>query len=221
MDIVNKACINNYQLMQYFVRSCVDKNCEVCTHGRENDRRFEDPLWNQFPFNVYSQNFLLYEKLWDDISVNTTGISKHHRNVVNFSGRQILDMFSPSNFLWTNPEVLQATKQQSGQNLINGFNNLINDISRKNQGLKPMGADDYQVGVNVAATKGKVVYRNNLIELIQYEPTTTKVFAEPILIIPAWIMKYYILDLSEKNSMVGYLVNQGHTVFMISWKNPN
>jgi polyhydroxyalkanoate synthase len=220
IDVVNKSFVNNYQLMQYLVRSCVDKNCEVCTQGREHDRRFENQLWNQFPFNLYSQAFLLNEKLWDDVSSNTNGISKHHKNIVNFSGRQILDMFSPSNFLWTNPEVIQATIQESGQNLMKGFKNMINDVSRKNQGLKPTGADQFQVGTNVAATKGKVVYRNNLIELIQYEPTTTKVFAEPILIIPAWIMKYYILDLSPHNSLVGYLVNQGHTVFMISWKNP-
>lgn len=221
VEIVNKAFTNNYQLMQYFIKSCIDQNCEVCTQGREIDKRFENELWKKFPFNLYWQYFLLCERLWDEASGSMSGMSKHHRNIVNFSGRQILDMLSPSNFIWTNPEILQATSQQMGQNLIRGFHNFITDVSRKYQGLEPVGAEKYQIGINIAATKGKVIYRNNLIELIQYEPTTKKVFQEPILIIPAWIMKYYILDLSEHNSLVNYLVNKGHTVFMISWKNPN
>ncbi|MFI4936971.1 MAG: alpha/beta fold hydrolase [Candidatus Berkiellales bacterium] len=220
LDILKQAAMNNFQLMQYFAQSCADKNCEVCIQPQERDSRFEGEPWTKFPFNVLSQGFLLNEKLWNDATSNISGVSEHHQNVVNFSIRQILDMFSPSNFLWTNPEVLQATQQQAGQNLLRGFNNFINDISRKNKGLPPAGAEEYQLGVNVAATKGKVIYRNDLIEFIQYEPTTTNVFPEPILIVPAWIMKYYILDLSEHNSLVKYLVDKGHTVFMVSWKNP-
>ncbi|MBN9287998.1 MAG: polyhydroxyalkanoic acid synthase [Gammaproteobacteria bacterium] len=220
-NIAAKAITYHYQFMQYVAQSIFDKNCAVCTHGLEYDKRFENKLWVEFPFNLYSQYFLLCEKIWTEASSDPGGMNKHHHHMVNFTGRQILDMFSPSNFPWTNPEVLQATFNEGGLNLVRGGNYLLNDIYRKYKKLPPVGTEHYQVGMNVAATKGKVVYRNNLIELIQYEPTTSTVYAEPILFIPAWIMKYYILDLSEHNSLVKYLVDKGHTVFMISWKNPD
>ena len=132
----------------------------------------------------------------------------------------MLDMFSPSNFLLTNPEILQHTLRNGGMNLIDGFQNLMEDWERAISGKKPVGTENFVVGRDVAATPGKVVYRNRLIELIQYAPATDKVRPEPILIVPAWIMKYYILDLSPHNSLVKYLTEQGFTVFMISWKNP-
>lgn len=220
IDILNKSHHKNMQLLHYWFSSSLNPDCDVCIQSQEQDKRFIDPLWNQFPFNIYSQAFLLNESLWQDASTNTSGISKHHRNVVNFLGRQMLDTLSPSNFMGTNPEVIQATQKESGQNLIRGFHNYLQDFSRKIQNLPPSGADAFQVGQNVAITPGKVIYRNDLIELIQYEPTTAQVYPEPILIVPAWIMKYYILDLSQHNSLVKYLVDQGHMVFMISWKNP-
>lgn len=201
---------------QYFA----NKECEHCVHCRSEDHRFQSSLWNEYPFNFYSQAFLLCEQLWDEVTKDAWGTAKHHQYIVNFTGRQLLDIFSPSNFPWTNPEVLSATKQQGGQNFIKGFHNLLDDIIRYHRGLPPSETEKYQVGVNLAITEGKVIFRNHLIELIQYKPTTDSVYAEPILIVPAWIMKYYILDLSSHNSMVKYLVDQGHTVFMISWKNP-
>ena len=132
----------------------------------------------------------------------------------------MLDMFSPANFLWTNPEVLQRTMQQGGMNLVNGSHHLIDDWQSAVRGNKPGGAENFVVGRNVAVTPGKVVYRNRLIELIRYAPATARMRPEPVLIVPAWIMKYYILDLSPHNSLVKYLTGQGYTVFMVSWKNP-
>lgn len=186
-----------------------------------NDHRFKNELWNKYPFNVYSQFFLLWEKTLNEATTNVRGTSQHHEYVLNFVTRQVLDMFSPSNFSLTNPEVLAKTAKKGGMNFVNGFQNLCEDINRNMQKLPPVGTEDFKVGENLAVTPGKVVFRNQLIELIQYKPTTQKVYKDPVLIVPACIMKYYILDLSPQNSMVKYLVDQGHTVFMISWKNPS
>ncbi|MHB8820241.1 MAG: PHA/PHB synthase family protein, partial [Pseudomonadaceae bacterium] len=148
------------------------------------------------------------------------GVSRHHENMVTFAGRQWLDMWSPSNFVWTNPEVLEAISASGGANLWRGAMNFFDDAQRLALEDAPAGVEGFEVGKDVAVTPGKVVFRNHLIELIQYTPTTPDVYAEPVLIVPSWIMKYYILDLSPHNSMVKYLVDHGHTVFIISWKNP-
>ena len=221
LELINEATEKYSQFILYFMQSCSGQTSEPCVEGKCFDKRFENSLWCQFPFDVYSQFFLLNEHLWDEATTNVRGVSNHHENLVNFTTRQLLDIVSPSNFPFTNPEVIDATIKQAGSNFINGFNNWIEDASRTINKEPPMGSDAFKVGENIAITPGKVVYRNHLIELIQYDPTTPKVYAEPILIIPAWIMKYYILDLSPNNSMAKYLVNKGHTVFMISWRNPN
>lgn len=188
---------------------------------RSSDSRFKEEGWEQFPFNAFSEFFTLCERGWDEATSSIRGVSKHHEQVVHFSARQILDMLSPSNFVWTNPEILRVTLSEGGGNFVNGFHNFIEDLSRSYHKQPPVGTEKFKVGIDVAITPGKVIYKNNLIELIQYQPTTKKVYAEPILMVPAWIMKYYILDLSPNNSLVKYLVDHGHTVFMISWKNPS
>ncbi|MGC8638286.1 MAG: alpha/beta fold hydrolase [Isosphaeraceae bacterium] len=184
------------------------------------DRRFVDPAWRQWPFNLFEQSFLLMQSWWESATTHVWGVSRHDEAVVSFIARQLLDVVAPSNFPLTNPEVLKATIEQGGLNLIRGTENLVEDWEHLACGERPVGAEPFVVGKTVAVTPGKVVLRNQLCEVIQYAPTTQTVQAEPILIVPAWIMKYYILDLSPGNSPVRFLVERGHTVFMISWKNP-
>jgi len=184
------------------------------------DKRFRDPAWRKWPYNLLSQSFLLTQQWWANATTGVPALSREHKNMVTFVTRQLLDMVAPSNFAWTNPEVRQATLREGGANLVRGWRNFADDWQRALTGRKPAGTERFEPGKSVAVSPGKVVYRNHLIELIQYAPTTSDVYAEPVLIVPAWIMKYYILDLSPHNSLVRYLVEQGHTVFMISWRNP-
>lgn len=206
--------------MSLYMPHAMKADTPPCIEPLEQDRRFSKPDWQQWPFNVYYQSFLLLQQWWYNATTEVRGVSKHHEEVVTFVTRQLLDMCSPSNFIGTNPEVLRKTVEKSGANLVAGWFNWLDDWERRQAGKSPAGTEAYVVGQNVAITPGRVVFRNRLIELIQYEPTTPKVYAEPVLIVPAWILKYYILDLSPHNSMVKYLVDHGHTVFCISWKNP-
>ena len=186
------------------------------------DKRFGRPEWEQLPFNLMAQAFLLSEQWWHNAATGVRGVSKQHESIVEFSIRQMLDVMSPSNFSATNPEVLRRTFESGGENFVRGWQNFCSDWTRMaSAGLGPVTSGDFVVGKTVATSPGKIVFRNELIELIQYAPTTEKVHPEPILIVPAWIMKYYILDLSPQNSLVKFLTGEGFTVFMISWRNPD
>ncbi len=179
-----------------------------------------DP-WAQWPFNIYAHTYRNYAEWWRSAWTNVPGVTPENERTLKFVAGTALEALSPANFLATNPELLEATRAESGQNLVRGFNHWLEDIERTFAGKGMNGTDKFVVGRDLAATPGKVVLRNELVELIQYSPATETVFAEPILIIPAWIMKFYILDLSASNSLVKYLVSKGHTVFIVSWKNPN
>jgi polyhydroxyalkanoate synthase subunit PhaC len=206
--------------LEYCRSACADPNCPHCVEPLPQDKRFAGEAWQRWPFNAIYQGFLLGQEWWHTATTGVEGVSKHHEDVASFVARQLLDIFSPVNFLLTNPEVLRTTVAQGGMNLLRGAANYWEDSRRIWSGEKPVGAETFKVGHNVAVTPGKVVFRNRLIELLQYAPATEKVYAEPIIIVPAWIMKYYILDLSVENSLVKWLSQQGFTVFIISWKNP-
>jgi polyhydroxyalkanoate synthase subunit PhaC len=185
-----------------------------------DDPRFADPAWHRFPFNVWAQGFLATQAWWAAATNGPRGVTALHERQVSFMARNMLDRFAPSNLPWTNPEVLERTMAEQGQNLVRGFEHLAEDIERRMSGKGPVGTDDFAVGRDMAMTPGRVVFRNDLFELMQYEPTTSTVHPEPVLIVPAWIMKYYVLDLEPGNSLIEYLVAQGHTVYCMSWKNP-
>jgi len=220
LDLVRKSLRKALRFSLYSARAALDPDAPPAIEPLPQDQRFANPAWQQWPFNLYYQSFLLAQQWVHNATSGVRGVSPHDEQVVTFVGRQLLDVFAPANFPWTNPEILTATCEQGGTNLIRGAANLAEDWSRFVLDQKPAGTEAFQVGQSVAITPGKVVYRNRLIELIQYAPATETVQAEPMLIVPAWIMKYYILDLSPQNSLVKYLVDRGHTVFMISWKNP-
>lgn len=191
------------------------------SNGVKTDKRFTHQGWECFPFSMFKKIHLATELLCEELFTTVPGVSTHHKNVLNFVARQINNFTSPTNFIATNPEVLQTSFEQSGHNLMRGFHYLIDDYLKKLSQEESESLKKYSPGRDLAITPGKVVFKNNLIELIQYSPTTADVYQEPILFIPAWIMKYYILDLSPHNSLVRHMVNQGFTVFMISWKNPS
>jgi polyhydroxyalkanoate synthase len=207
-------------LWQQYAANCWHPQAAKGVTPAPGDKRFSPAEWNEPPFNALAQAFLAYEQWWNEAMTGVRGVSRYHEEVADFMTRQLLDIGSPSNFLPTNPEVLKSTFVTGGQNLASGFANWWNDLVASTSEGRPHGADAFMPGRSVALTPGKVVLRNRLIELIQYEPTTPQVRAQPVLIVPSWIMKYYILDLTPDDSLVKYLVDHGHTVFMISWKNP-
>jgi polyhydroxyalkanoate synthase len=221
LQLIDKGFRKAVRLANHAARCArTGESAERCIEPLPQDRRFAGEDWQKWPYSFIHQAFLLNQQWWHNATTGVRGVSKQHEMMAEFMSRQFLDMVSPSNFLLTNPEVMRRTIKTGGANLVTGFQNMLEDWERKISGKKPVGTENFVVGRDVAVTPGKVVYRNRLIELIQYAPTTDKVRPEPVLIVPAWIMKYYILDLSPQNSLVKYLTGQGFTVFMISWKNP-
>ncbi|MEO7762186.1 MAG: class I poly(R)-hydroxyalkanoic acid synthase, partial [Casimicrobiaceae bacterium] len=188
------------------------------------DRRFRHEDWQEhFLFDYVKQSYLIAARWMHKTVAEVEGLDPNTAKKVDFFTRQYIDAMAPSNFVLTNPEVLHETVKSGGENLVKGLKNLLGDIERGNGQLKISMTDSkaFELGVNIATTPGKVVYQNDLMQLIQYEPTTKKVYKNPLLIMPPWINKYYILDLREKNSMIKWAADQGMTVFVISWVNPD
>ena len=184
------------------------------------DNRFDHEGWQKQPFQLWQQGFLAMQDWWDRATEPMRGLRPDDAERTRFLARQTLDVLSPSNAPLLNPEIIAETVKTGGRNLTEGAAHFAHDAMKTLTGQRDPAPAGYQVGHDLACTPGQVVYRNDLMELIQYTPQTPQAHARPILIVPAWIMKYYILDLSPENSMVRYLVGQGFTVFMISWINP-
>ena len=206
------------QALGWFLRS---GGVDADGDGGPEDPRFADPAWRQWPWSAVAPASRAAERWWDEATA-LRGVEPHHREMVRFFARQWLDLLSPANLGPANPQVLAATQRQLGGNLVSGALNAVDDW-RHDQGLPTLrdGGPASTPGVDVAVTPGRVVHRNALVELIQYRSQTPTVQAEPVFIVPSWIMKYYILDLSPHNSLVKWLVGQGHTVFILSWRNPD
>jgi polyhydroxyalkanoate synthase len=188
------------------------------------DRRFSNPLWKTHPyFNFVKQQYFRNVKAMEQALANVDGLEPHERKRVEHFAHQLMDMLAPTNFLGTNPDALERAVQTEGESLVRGLENLVRDIEENHGDLMVRLADPdaFTPGDNIAATEGAVVYRNRMIELIQYRPRTEKVHATPIVIFPPWINKFYILDLKPSNSLIRWIVDQGYTLFIVSWKNPD
>ncbi|EGD59917.1 putative poly-beta-hydroxyalkanoate synthase [Novosphingobium nitrogenifigens DSM 19370] len=221
MQLAGKGLRKGLRLAEYVARAgLAGETPPPAVEPLPQDHRFTDPAWQKAPFDTISQAFLLQQQWWHAATTCIGGVSAHHEAVTSFTVRQLLDMVAPTNFIATNPVLQKRIMDTGGHCLIDGARHFLDDLRRTLGGDPPAGVDGFKVGEQIAAAPGRVVLRNELMELIQYEPTTDKVRPEPVLIVPAWIMKYYILDLSEHNSLVRWLTAQGFTVFMVSWHNP-
>ncbi len=216
LSLAGSAITGGVKVAHYAVASTLGLEA---TPPVKTDRRFAAPSWQRWPFNVMSQSYLVSEAWLREAATSVPGVSKHHEDMVAFGFAKASEATSPANFV-TNPEVIDRTVKERGRNLLRGARHLYQDAKRTITRAPVPPIEGFEVGKDVAVTPGKVVHRTRLMELIQYAPETPTVHAEPVLIVPAWIMKYYILDLMPGDSLVKYLVSRGHTVFMISWKNP-
>ena len=219
IELLERAQKNLWTLATYAASGAL-RRAAPPFRPRPTDHRFNHPGWTQFPFNLWQQGFLAAHDWWDAATDPVRGTQPRNAQRVAFMMRQMLDTLSPSNFAVLNPEVIDATRRTFGQNLLSGASMLALDVAAALRGTQPKVETAFVVGETLACTPGKVVFRNDLFELLQYAPQTGTVHAEPVLIVPAWIMKYYILDLRPQNSFINYLVSQGFTVFAISWRNP-
>ena len=213
MELMSYPALHAQEALQRLV----DENGPGC--GK--DLRFNSERWKMWPWRFYAASFLSMEDFYQAATTGVPGLEDRTSRSIAFLTRQLLDAFAPINFPMTNPDVINESIRTSGSNWITGFKNFYDDMLRMQSGAAPAGTENYAPGKNLAVTPGKVVYRTHLMEVIQFSPTTETVYKEPVLILPAWIMKYYILDLSAKNSLVRWLVEQGHTVFIGSWRNPD
>jgi polyhydroxyalkanoate synthase subunit PhaC len=211
-------------LWQNTARRMMGEEPEPVIETDPKDKRFADPAWRQNEiFDFIKQSYLLSARYINDVVTHVDGLPPKTAQKIDFYSRQFVNALSPSNFALTNPEVLRRTRESGGENLVRGLNNLLNDLEqgRGHLRIKMADTDAFKVGGNIAVSEGKIVFQNELMQLIQYAPATETVFARPVVIFPPWINKFYVLDLRPKNSLVRYLVSQGHTVFMVSWVNPD
>ncbi|MBP1804749.1 class I poly(R)-hydroxyalkanoic acid synthase [Rubellimicrobium aerolatum] len=188
------------------------------------DRRFANPLWDTHPwFNFWKQQYLINAEAVQKAVDQTDGLSDKDKKRLHYFSRQIVDLLAPTNFLATNPDALERAIETNGQSLVDGLTNLVNDLERNDGELIVRLADDsaFQVGENLATTPGEVVFRNRMFELIQYTPATEQVREIPLVIFPPWINKFYVLDLKAQNSLIKWIVDQGFTLFVVSWVNPD
>lgn len=189
-----------------------------------SDRRFKDPEWDENQvFDYIKQSYLLTARWMQDTVRKVDGLEDGTARKVDFYTRQFVDAIAPSNFLLTNPQVLRTTLESNGENLVRGLENMLKDLDRNSGKLRIRMTDmeAFKVGENVATTPGKVVYQNDLIQLLQYMPTTDTVYERPLFIVPPWINKFYILDLRPENSFIAWMLDRGYTVFVVSWRNPD
>ncbi len=211
-------------LMQSATQRMLGEDGKAYVEPEAKDRRFRDEAWRDNAlFDFLKQSYLLTARWMQNTAREVEGMDAHTAQKVDFYTRQFVDAMSPSNFLMTNPEVIKATIDSKGENLVKGLQNLLKDMERGKGHLRISMSDTkaFQVGKNLAVTKGKVIYQNDLMQLIQYAPTTKTVYKTPLLVMPAWINKYYILDMQRENSVVKHLIDRGHTVFVVSWVNPD
>ena len=208
------------RLTSFVGRNALGQSPEPPFAPLDHDQRFSDPAWRMKPFVFLEQAFLAQEEWWRAATREVRGMTPSNAARVAFMARQLLDVMSPSNIPWLNPVIVERTVREAGGNLVRGMANWMEDSLRLLAAEPAPLSSQFRLGKELAATPGEVVFRNELMELIQYRPATTEVIARPILIVPAWIMKYYVLDLSRENSLVRYLTERGFTVFMISWRNP-
>ena len=220
LELAERAQANAAKIAGLWMQGLEAKKDNAPFAPKPYDHRFTDESWRNGPFNIWEQGFLAVQDWWDAATEKMSGEAGRDADRTRFQARQMLDLIAPSNFPWTNPEIIDATMRGGGANLMEGAAHFTQDLLQTLTQTHKPPPEGCEVGKDIACTPGDVVFRNDLFELIQYSPQIPKVHAEPILFIPAWIMKYYILDLSPHNSMVNYLVGQGFTVFMISWCNP-
>lgn len=210
-------------LWQVTTRRMLGETTQPVAEPDKADRRFKDEAWQDNEvFDFIKQSYLLTARWVQGLVQGVEGLDEHTAKKVDFYTRQFVDAMAPSNFVATNPEVLRATLESGGENLMKGLNNLLDDLERGKGRLsiRMTDLDAFKIGENIATTPGKVVFQNDLVQLLQYAPTTETVAKAPLMIIPPWINKYYILDLRPKNSFIRFAVEQGHTVFVLSWVNP-
>jgi len=211
-------------LWQHTARRMMGEPAPAVIAEDQKDKRFKDEAWRDNEvFDFIRQSYLLSARYMQGLVHDAEGMDEKTAQKVDFYTRQFVDAMSPTNFVMTNPEVLRRTAETGGENLLKGLSNLLTDLERGQGNLRIRMTDEskFKVGENIAVTPGKIVYQNDLMQLIQYTPTTEKVLKRPLLILPPWINKYYILDLRPKNSFIRWAVDQGHTVFVVSWVNPD